>query len=81
MTKIRIKDIAEIAQVSIGTVDRVIHKRGEVSDSTRERIRRLLEEYNYKPDIHASSLALKKPIRLAVVMPGVANEHSFWDLP
>jgi LacI family transcriptional regulator len=81
VTKIRIKDIAEIAQVSIGTVDRVIHKRGEVSDSTRERIRRLLEEYNYKPDINASSLALKKPIRLAVVMPGVANEHSFWDLP
>ena len=81
MTKIRIKDIAEIAQVSIGTVDRVIHKRGEVSDSTRERIRKLLEEYNYKPDINASSLALKKPIRLAVVMPGVANEHAFWNLP
>jgi LacI family transcriptional regulator len=81
VTKIRIKDIAEIAQVSIGTVDRVIHKRGEVSDATRERIRKLLKEYNYKPDIHASSLALKKPIRLAVVMPGVAGEHTFWNLP
>lgn len=81
MTKIRIKDIAEIAQVSIGTVDRVIHNRGEVSESTRKRVRKLLEEYNYKPDIHASSLALKKSIRLAVVMPGVANEHAFWNLP
>ena len=81
MTKIRIKDIAEIAQVSIGTVDRVIHKRGEVSESTRERITKLLEEYNYKPDIHASSLALKKAIRLAVVMPGVVNDHAFWNLP
>ena len=81
MTKIRIKDIAEIANVSIGTVDRVIHNRGEVSVSTRERIRKLLEEHNYKPDINASSLALKKPIRLAVVMPGVVNEHTFWKLP
>ncbi|MCK5067123.1 MAG: LacI family DNA-binding transcriptional regulator [Bacteroidales bacterium] len=81
MTKIRIKDIAEIANVSIGTVDRVIHNRGEVSETTRERIRKLLEEHNYKPDINASSLALKKPIRLAVVMPGVVNEHTFWKLP
>ncbi len=31
MRKVRIKDIAEIANVSIGTVDRVIHNRGEVS--------------------------------------------------
>lgn len=81
MTRIRIKDIAEIAQVSVGTVDRVIHNRGEVSDATREKIRLLLEEYNYKPDILASSLALKKPIRLAVLMPGVVNEHTFWNLP
>ncbi len=81
MTRIRIKDIAEIAEVSVGTVDRVIHNRGEVSEATRERIRTLLKEHNYKPDIIASSLALKKTIRLAVVMPGVVNEHTFWSLP
>jgi len=33
--KITIKDIAQLAGVSIGTVDRVIHNRGEVSDKTR----------------------------------------------
>jgi len=81
VTRIRIKDIAQIANVSVGTVDRVIHNRGEVSEATRKKIRSLLEEYNYQPDILASSLALKKPLRLAVVMPGVANEHSFWNLP
>jgi len=81
VTKIRIKDIAEIAQVSVGTVDRVIHNRGEVSRVTRDRIRKLLLEYNYKPDIHASTLALKKTIRLAVVMPALVNEHAFWNLP
>lgn len=81
MGKIRIKDIAQIANVSIGTVDRVIHKRGEVSSATREKIRKLLEEYNYKPDMIASSLALKREIRLAVVMPGSVNGHAFWELP
>ncbi len=78
MSKVRIKDIAEIANVSIGTVDRVIHNRGEVSQSTRDRIQNLLREYNYKPDIIASSLALKRVIRLAVVMPNLVNEHAFW---
>jgi LacI family transcriptional regulator len=81
VTRVRIKDIAEIAQVSVGTVDRVIHNRGEVSQATRDRIRKLLLEYNYKPDIHASTLALKKIIRLAVFMPAPVNEHAFWNLP
>ncbi|HPJ59601.1 MAG TPA: LacI family DNA-binding transcriptional regulator, partial [Bacteroidales bacterium] len=31
----RIKDIAELAGVSIGTVDRVLHDRGEVAEKTR----------------------------------------------
>lgn len=81
MGKVRIKDIAEIANVSIGTVDRVIHNRGEVSPSTRLRIQKLLKDYNYKPDIIASSLALKRQIDLAVVMPHLVNEHAFWKLP
>jgi len=81
MRRIRIKDIAEIANVSIGTVDRVIHNRGEVSEATRKRIQKLLREYNYQPDFIASSLALKREVRLAVVMPQVVNEHVFWELP
>jgi LacI family transcriptional regulator len=81
MDRVRIKDIAEIAQVSIGTVDRVIHNRGEVSPATREKIQRLLLEFDYKPDIAARSLALKREIHLAVVMPKVVHNHSFWTLP
>jgi len=81
MTRVRIKDIAEIANVSVGTVDRVIHKRGEVSSRTRERIEQLLVEFNYKPDIAARSLALKREIHLAVMMPEPVHDHSFWELP
>ena len=33
--KARIKDIATMAGVSIGTVDRVIHNRGEVAEKTK----------------------------------------------
>ena len=35
--KIRIKDIAETAGVSPGTVDRVLHNRGDVSEASRRR--------------------------------------------
>ena len=38
LKQIRIKDIAEKAKVSIGTVDRVLHNRGEVADSTKKKI-------------------------------------------
>ena len=70
-----------MAHVSMGTVDRVIHNRGEVSPDTREKILTLLHELDYKPDIAARSLALKREIRLAVVMPRFSIDHSFWKLP
>lgn len=81
MSKIRIKDIADLANVSIGTVDRVIHERGEVSPATREKIQKLLREFDYKPDIAARSLAMKRSVHLALLMPKVANDHTFWELP
>ena len=45
-TKIRIKDIATLAGVSEGTVDRVLHNRGEVSAKSREAVTKVLEEMN-----------------------------------
>mgnify|MGYP001737841274 CR=1 FL=1 len=42
--KIRIKDIAERAGVSVGTVDRVLHKRPNVSASALKRVEKALEE-------------------------------------
>ena len=45
--KYRIKDIAELAGVSTGTVDRVIHKRGEVSAESRKKIEEVLIKIDY----------------------------------
>ena len=58
--KIRIKDIARLANVSTGTVDRVLHNRGEVSAKSREKVEKVLKEINYQPNIYASALASKK---------------------
>ena len=55
--KIRIKDIAERAGTSVGTVDRVLHGRPNVSPGAREKIERALKEMNYHPNMYASALA------------------------
>jgi len=52
---IRIKDIARMAGVSEGTVDRVLHKRGDVSIKSMEAVTKVLDEFNYTPNILARS--------------------------
>lgn len=79
--KPRIKDIAEIADVSVGTVDRVIHNRGEVSAATRKKIIKIIKELNYEPDILASTLASRKSVEVAMVLPRGDQTGSFWDAP
>ena len=58
--KITIKDIAKRAGVSVGTVDRVLHKRPNVSESALEKVNKVLEEINYKPNMYASALAANR---------------------
>ncbi|RPH30550.1 MAG: LacI family DNA-binding transcriptional regulator [Bacteroidales bacterium] len=79
--KITIKDIAQRSGVSIGTVDRVIHNRGEVSSKTMKKVLRVTKVLNFQPDILASALASKKKVRLATLMPAVDNDSSFWKAP
>lgn len=67
--KIRIKDIAMLAGVSEGTVDRVIHHRGDVSAKSLEAVNKVLEEMNYSPNLFARSLASKKHYRFVCLFP------------
>ncbi len=78
---IRIKDIALKAGVSIGTVDRVLHKRGEVSDETKAKIQQIIDELDYRPNILASSLASKRSILFATLIPKAVDADSYWSKP
>lgn len=79
--KITIKDIAQMAGVSIGTVDRVIHNRGEVSSKTREKVLKITKSLNFQPDVLASALASKKNVKFAILMPAADRESTFWKTP
>lgn len=76
-----VKEIAKRANVSIATVDRVIHNRSGVSEKTKARINKIIEELNYLPNLMASRLALGKTTRLAAVIPRVTEESEFWLAP
>ena len=77
---IRIKDIAARAGCSIGTVDRVIHKRGKVSEEVQKRILQIMKELNYKPDPSARALASKRTLTLGILLPSFRRVE-FWELP
>jgi LacI family transcriptional regulator len=79
--KVGIKDIAERANVSIGTVDRVLHNRGEVSESTRKQVLRIVEELNYTPNLLAKSLSSKKKYSIAILIPDYKNNNPYWKKP
>ena len=78
MKKYTIKDIAKLAGVSKGTVDRVIHNRGKVSKEALERVTKLLEDIDYQPNPIARNLKNNKIYQICVVLPN-PKEDSFWE--
>lgn len=80
MKKVTIKDIAQIANVSRGTVDRVINGRGSVSDEITKKVEKIARDLGFEKNLVASALASNKEYRLAVVMPDASGDI-FWELP
>lgn len=64
-----IKDIARMAGVSAGTVDRVLHNRGDVSAASLEKVRKVLDEISYQPNMFAIGLAAKKRYSIVCIIP------------
>jgi LacI family transcriptional regulator len=76
-----IREIARRANVSIATVDRVIHSRAGVSTKTKDKINHIIREIKYQPNLLARRLASRKIIRIATLIPQVSAETSFWEVP
>ena len=78
---ISIREIAKKAEVSIGTVDRVIHKRGRVSAETKEKIERIIKEVNYIPNAFARNLKLDKTFIFGIIIPYAHQDSHYWQIP
>ena len=73
-------EIAERAGVSIGTVDRVLHNRGRVSQKTKEKIQRIIDEEGYQPNPLARHLRRKDRIKIGALIPRHDSESGYWQL-
>ena len=74
----RIKDIAELAGVSRGTVDRVLNNRSGVSPQTAEKIKEIAKALDYRPNKAGLALAAqKKKIKIGVVL--FSKNNPFFD--
>ena len=58
-----------MADVSVGTVDRVIHGRSGVSEASRKRVEEILKQLDYQPNMYASALASNKKYAFSCLLP------------
>ena len=69
-----IKEIAEYANVSRGTVDRALHGRGGVRSDVEKRILAIAESVGYKPNSAAKALSnFKKKLTVGLLLPSINN--------
>lgn len=74
-----IKEIAEKAGVSIGTVDRVLHNRGMVNARTKQRVEEVMRELDYRPNQVAQGLAvMKRKLKIGFFLPDTQS-HPFFE--
>ncbi|MEI6865299.1 substrate-binding domain-containing protein [Flavicella sp.] len=78
---ITIKDIAKEANVSEGTVDRVLHDRGGISKKTKELVKSIIKKYNFKTNPIARALAMKNKYKLSTLIPKYDKDNLFWKSP
>jgi len=71
---VTIKDVAKKAGVSVSTVSKVINENYKVSEKTKRKVLKAIEELNYLPNFTARSLVLKKTQTIGVVLPDIHGE-------
>lgn len=68
-----IKDVAEMAGITVTTVSRVLNNRGYISEKTRQKVKAAMEELDYQPNEIARALFRKKSNLIGLIVPDVAH--------
>ena len=74
------KEIAQLAGVSRGTVDRVLNNRGSVNPDTEKKIRDIVKALDYSPNFAGKTLAVrKKKLKFGYILFGTVDSNSFFE--
>lgn len=72
--RITMADVAQRAGVTKTTVSRVLNNKGEISDSTRQKVLNAMEALGYRPSRLAQGLATDRTYLLGLILPSIGNE-------
>lgn len=81
MEKLNIDKVAKLAHVSRSVVSRVLNDHPNVSDVARERVMKVVNKYNYRPNSLARSLATNSSHEIGVLVTQSEDEalgNAFW---
>lgn len=71
-----ITDVALKANVSITTVSRVVNNSShKVHPATRERVRQVVHELDFRPNALAKGLPTKKTLTIGIIIPDISNPY------
>ncbi|OYD07176.1 LacI family DNA-binding transcriptional regulator [Paludifilum halophilum] len=68
-----IKEVSQLAGVSVATVSRVLNRSGYVHRDTEQKVLKAIETLNYKPNLVARSLSNKKTRTIGLMVPDIMN--------
>lgn len=72
--KLTIRQIAEMAGVSVTTVSQILNNKGSrFSDATRKKVLDIVNEHQYKPDFFASNLITRHSKTIGMIVPDVTD--------
>ncbi|WP_160719437.1 LacI family DNA-binding transcriptional regulator [Bacillus sp. USDA818B3_A] len=66
---VTIKEVAKLANVAPSTVSRVIANNPRISEATKRKVKKVMEELGYHPNLNARSLSSKATQTIGLVMP------------
>ena len=67
------KDIAMELGISIGTVSKVLRNHPDISQETRDRVRKRMGELNYRPNLSARALVTGRTHTIGLVVPDLVH--------
>ena len=70
---VTMKDIAQELGISIGTVSKVLRDHPDISEETRERVRKRMRELNYRPNLTARALVTGRTHTIGLVVPDLVH--------
>lgn len=71
----RIKDIAEILNISVSTVSRALRDTYDVNEETRRRVLEVADQLKYRPNFNAAALASGSTRNIGVIIPFITNYY------